>query len=174
MKEVRLAGREDAVLIALLGRITFTEAFGHLFNDAMDLKEYLNTIFAVEKIQQSLAKENNIYWIAFVDQLPVGYAKLKLESLSIFIPAGSVSQLQKIYVLQDFLPMKIGKELQDRLLHKATDYGSEEIWLSVYKGNDRAIAFYNKNDFKVVGTHQYRIGKETFDFMAMSKKLGYP
>ena len=31
--EIRLAKKEDAQCIALLGRITFTETFGHFFRD---------------------------------------------------------------------------------------------------------------------------------------------
>lgn len=171
MEQIRLATIKDATSIALLGRVTFTEAFGHLFNDVQDLRNYLNTTFAVEKIEQSIEKENNVYWIAFVDKLPVGYAKLKLKSPSDFVTSGFISQLQKIYVLQDFLSMKIGKHLQYELLKRAKQEGSKHIWLSVYKGNQRAISFYERNNFTPVGKHQFRIGKQTFDFMAMSKAL---
>ncbi len=171
MMEIRLVHKEDAPSIALLGRITFSETFGNLFSDREGLQNYLNTIFAVDKIEQSIQKENNVYWIAFVDRLPVGYAKLKLQSPSPFVPSDRVGQLQKIYVLKDFLSMKIGKRLQDVLLEKARTEGCEHIWLSVYKDNQRAIRFYEKNDFKTVGEHQFSIGKDSFDFLAMSKLL---
>ena len=42
-----------------------------------------------------LRKPNNIFWIAFVNRLPVGYAKLKLYSNSEFIESKDVCQLQK-------------------------------------------------------------------------------
>ena len=171
MEEIRLAKTEDAESIAELGSVTFTQAFGHIFSDPKDLTRYLEATFAVEKIQQSLQKENNVYWIAFVDQLPVGYAKLKVKSPCSFIPSENISQLQKIYVLQDYLSMKIGKRLQDFLLEWARRSGSESIWLSVYRENHRAIAFYERNNFKTIGQHQFRIGKETFDFIAMAKTL---
>jgi hypothetical protein len=38
-----------------------------------------------------------------VDNLPVGYAKLKLHSPTAQFGRPDVAQLQKIYVLQDFL-----------------------------------------------------------------------
>ena len=31
--EIKIAKKEDAAVIALLGRVTFTETFGDLFND---------------------------------------------------------------------------------------------------------------------------------------------
>ena len=78
--EIRLAKKEDAQLIALLGRITFTETFGHFFRDQKDLIDYYNLTFSVQKIEDGIKKPNNIFWIAFVNRLPVGYAKLKIYS----------------------------------------------------------------------------------------------
>ena len=42
--EIRLAKKEEAQFIALLGRITFIETFGHLFRDQKDLVDYYNLI----------------------------------------------------------------------------------------------------------------------------------
>ena len=161
----------DAAFIALLGRITFGETFGHLFRDKKDLLVYYDRTFSISKIEKSLTKPNNIYWLAFVDQRPVGYAKLKLNSPSPFIDSKQVCQLQKIYVLRDFHSKKIGFEMQDKLLHKAAELDFEHIWLSVLESNERAISFYKKAGFVITGHHDFHIGKEHFDFIAMIKRL---
>tara|TARA_R110001583_G_scaffold412_2_gene3832 strand:+ start:75062 stop:75598 length:537 start_codon:yes stop_codon:yes gene_type:complete len=169
--EIRIATKNDAGYIALLGRITFTETFGHLFRNEQDLLNYYNSTFSVDKIENSFSKPNNVYWIAFVDRLAVGYAKLKLNSQSEFISDSNVCQLQKIYVLKNFLSMKIGFELQNLLLKKAKENGFRKIWLSVLNSNERAINFYIKNKFSEIGNHNFQIGKEHFEFIAMSKQL---
>ena len=169
--EIRLAKKEDAQCIALLGRITFTETFGHFFRDQKDLIDYYNSTFSVQKIEDGIKKPNNIFWIAFINRLPVGYAKLKLYSNSEFIESKDVCQLQKIYVLKDFLSMKIGFELQDHLLKKAKELNFKKVWLSVLNSNERAINFYKKNGFEKIGNHDFQIGKENFEFMAMKKNL---
>ena len=169
--EIRLAKKEDAQFIALLGRITFTETFGHFFRDKQDLLDYYNSTFSVHKIKNGIDKPNNIFWIAFVNQLPVGYAKLKLNSKSEFIELKNVCQLQKIYVLKNFLSMKIGFELQNLLLKKAKELEFKQIWLSVLNSNERAIGFYKKNGFEKIGNHDFQIGKENFEFIAMNKEL---
>lgn len=120
---IKLANQADAQFIALLSRITFSETFRHLFTDQKDLTNYLEHTFSVQKIQSSIIQPHNVYWIAFVNQLPVGYAKLKLDSKSEFIATVKVCQLQKIYVLKDFLSLKIGTELQSHLLIKAYELG---------------------------------------------------
>ncbi|MCV6630105.1 MAG: GNAT family N-acetyltransferase [Flavobacteriaceae bacterium] len=169
--EIRLASLEDASHIALLGRITFEETFGHHFKDRQDLLDYFDRTFSVSKIQKSIAKPNTVFWLALVDDLPVGYAKLKLHSPCEGVAKNAQCQLQKIYVLKDFLSMKIGLSLQNQLLEKARELAFENIWLSVLHSNHRAISFYQKNGFKQIGTHQYSIGKEDFDFWYMAKKL---
>lgn len=169
--EIRIAKKEDAVQIAVLGKVTFTETFGHLFRDPQDLLDYYKATFSENKIEKSFSKSNNLYWIAFADRLPVGYAKLKLNSPSEFNTNQNSCQLQKLYVLKDFLSMKIGFQLQNQLLEKATLYGCKFIWLSVLNENTRAINFYIKNGFVEIGTHDFDIGKENFHFTAMFKPL---
>ncbi len=169
--ETRLATVSDAQFIALLGRVTFAETFGHLFRDPEDLKEYFNRTFSVAKIEKSISQSTNKFWITFVDKLPVAYAKLKLDSPSDFIKQAKVCQLQKIYVLRDFLSLKIGYQLQTLLLEEATAGGFEKIWLSVLVENERAVSFYKKNNFVEVGKHDFQIGKEHFNFLAMARDL---
>lgn len=169
--ETRQANKNDAKFIALLGRVTFTETFGHLFRDKRDLLNYYDSTFSVEKIEKSIEKSSNIFWITFVNRLPVGYAKLKLNSKSEFIDSENTCQLQKIYVLKDFLSMKIGFELQNLLIKKAKELRFEKIWLSVLDSNERAINFYRKIGFENIGNHDFQIGKENFEFIAMCKKL---
>ena len=94
--EIRLAKKEDAKFIALLGRTTFTETFGHFFRDQKDLIDYYNLTFSVQKIEDGIKKPNNIFWIAFVNRLPVGYAKLKLNSNSEFIESKDVCQTENL------------------------------------------------------------------------------
>lgn len=161
----------DAEIVSQLAITTFDETFGYLFNDRQVLLDYFERTFSQEKMRDSIQKENNVFWLVFVDGKPVAYAKLKLNSQSKFVHANKVSQLQKIYVLKEFWSMKIGLKLQRALLQRAEDYGSEQIWLSVFIENKRAINFYLKNDFTEVGAHQFQIGKYSFDFIAMRKVL---
>ena len=169
--EIRKATSKDAITIALLGRVTFDQTFGHLFHIKQDLLNYLNKTFAVEKIRKGLSKENNRFWIAIVDELPVGYAKLKLESPSEFIDSDKVCQLQKIYVLQNFLNLKIGHLLQKEVIEEASALNFDNIWLSVLDRNERAIKFYQKNDFHKIGEHDFMIGSQWFHFLVMTQAL---
>ena len=169
MIEIRVATYDQAEVISKLGSNTFTETFGMLFTDPRDVVEYCERTFSIEKIAASLTSKNNIFWVAYVNELPVGYAKLKLNSTSGFIDSTNICQLQKIYVLAEFHSMQIGRSLQDAVLRKAQSLQNEVIWLSVYDNNLKAITFYKKNGFESVGKHTFTIGKDTFNFQVMRK-----
>ncbi|WP_336962779.1 N-acetyltransferase [Chryseobacterium contaminans] len=170
MIQIRTATPEDAQHIALLGRITFTETFSEHFRDPQDLFDYFERTFNVAKIRNSIHNPNNKFWITFWNELPIGYAKLKVHSPTEFIDSSAGSQLQKIYVLKEFLDKKAGKALMDELMTSFENSDQQYLWLSVLNSNERALQFYDKNGFSKVGEHQFSIGKEDFDFFALSKQ----
>ncbi len=168
---IRKANLEDAAYISLLGRITFSETFGHLFLNKDELETYLQTTFGVEKIRSSLQKENNVFWLALADDLPVGYAKLKKYSPLEQLDPQQVAQLQKIYVLKDFLDKKVGIVLYEALLEETLALQKNHLWLTVLHTNSRAIHFYEKNGFKKHQKHLFTIGSQPFEFELMLKNM---
>lgn len=167
--EIRRAAPEDAATIALLGRVTFTETFGHLFADCPhDRQTYLSITFGVAKIEESLCKPQNFYWLAFTDRLPVGYAKLKHPSPARGMP--NAAQLQKIYVLHDQLGAGLGSSLLTGTLREAQQR-APTIWLDMLRENTRAVRFYQKHGFVSIGQDTYTIGSQTFEFDLMAKEL---
>jgi ribosomal protein S18 acetylase RimI-like enzyme len=166
---IRQGAPSDAPTLALLGRITFRETFGDLFRDhPSDLRAYLDATFATAKIAQSLDKPVNRYWLAGVDGLPVGYAKLKHPSPPPGQPHVDAAQLQKIYVLQDFVAHRIGLALMRAVL-AATEDRAPLLWLGVLRENGRAIGFYRRNGFSAIGDDTYAIGAQRFHFHLMAR-----
>lgn len=168
---IRKATAADAEIVALLAQITFDETFGHMFRDRHDMINYFNHTFSVAKIRSSITKENNVFWLAFADELPVGYAKLKLYSPIEKVADKNCAQLQKIYLRKDYLNQQIGEKLQRAMFDEAIELGKKTIWLSVLKTNYRAFQFYHKHHFKIVGEHLFSVGQETFDFYILEKLL---
>lgn len=170
---IRLAKSDDAEIVSILGRITFSETFGNLFDEFKDeLFDYLNTTFSVEKIRKSLNKSSNKYWIVIVDGLPVGYAKLKYPSDTELLPGADVAQLQKIYVLRDHLAMGLGFPLLKAVREHAVHVGARSMWLAVLSENVRAIRFYKKHHFDTFGRDTFTIGSQTFEFDLLGASVG--
>ena len=162
----------DTLIIALLGRVTFTESHERFIVDKKELKAYLTKAFDVDKIREELQDTDNFFWLAFLDGFPVGYAKLVINSNTKFLTADKVCRLERIYVLNDFLHLKIGSQLQDLVFKKATDLNFNWVWLTVYIKNFTAINFYIKNKYKDAGIIDFSIGNDTYDNTVFVKQLG--
>lgn len=171
MINIRIAMSDDAVIIALLGRITYVESHGEFIDNKTDLLNYNNEAFSVTKIKNDLKNPNNIFHIVYDDELPIGYAKLVLDATNNHIVSKNVCRLERIYILNDFIPKKIGPQLMNLIFKKATELKYDNMWLTVYIKNNRAISFYQKNEFKNVGSYNFQVGEKVYENIVFSKKL---
>jgi ribosomal protein S18 acetylase RimI-like enzyme len=151
----------------LLGRITFAEAFGSFW--AEHLPDYLEKTFSVEKIRSSLSKENNVFFLAFADGLPVGYAKLKKYSPYEKLADKSPAQLQKIYLLPDFIGQRIGEKLQNALFDEVIANRIKTLWLAVWDENPPGIRFYERHGFRKETKYYFEFQGKRADFEVMVK-----
>lgn len=166
--EIRRADRNEANVVALLGRLTFRETFNHLFEHHQnDLQEYLDRTFSVAKIESSIDKARNSYWIASLDGLPIGYAKLKWPSESALVGEVKAAQLQKIYVLAEFASRGAGRVLMRTIENEVARLSPGALWLNVLTANRRAILFYEGQGWARIGFARFAIGAQTFDFLTM-------
>lgn len=171
--KIQKVGLESAAIIALLGRITTKDAFNYLFlNHQSDFETYLNNSFSVANIKAWMQDDNYIFWLAFANDLPVGYAKIRLNYGFEKDHEVNIAQLDKIYIHQDFLSNNIGQNLLDAIENDMKTYGIKRLWLSVLDENIAAIRFYNRNKFNYIKYFNPAIGRQVFTFNVMMKKLG--
>ncbi len=171
MVEIKKIKKADAALLALLGRLTWAESHGHYIEDKEDLSKYLKANFSVAKTKQDLENPNNLFYIIYVDELPVGYAKLILNATNENIATQNTSRLERIFILNDFISLKIGKQLLTFVEEQAKVLQLATMWLSVYIKNNRAIRFYEKNEFENVGALNFIVNGKSYENIVFSKKL---
>lgn len=161
----------DTEVIALLGRITYTESHGHFIDDENDLLAYCDNAFSIKKITEELESKNNLFHIVYVDDLPVGFSKVVLNQRFENKTEKNSSRLEKIYILNQFLPMKIGHPFLDFIIDKVKEKKATTIWLSVYIKNERGIRFYNRNQFNKIGELTFNVNGKEYDNYVLSKKI---
>jgi ribosomal protein S18 acetylase RimI-like enzyme len=169
--EIIKARADHAPAISYAGRNAFRDAFAHLFNNRSELEEYLDYTYAVDKIASSINKENNVYFLANVDGLPAGFAKLKKHSLNDQIESFVQAELQKLYVLKQYHGKGVGEALMQSVINLIGSFEPECLWLDTHISNERAIRFYERHGFKKSGTHQFTIGTQTFEYYVMVKPV---
>jgi ribosomal protein S18 acetylase RimI-like enzyme len=175
-KHVRIVKADDsfAEAISSIGKKSFPYAFGHLFNDKKELSDYLEMTFNPAKIIRSLAKENDVFFVALINDAPAGFAKVKKFSLNDQIESVSQMEFQKLYVLPEYHGIGAGSALIDEVLKLANEIYPDYIWLNTHIKNEKAIRFYEKRGFNKTTKYYFTIGTQTFEYYLMSQLIAVP
>jgi ribosomal protein S18 acetylase RimI-like enzyme len=162
------ASPSDAVVISSIGRQSFRDAFGQLFDQERTLQEYLDYTYDVDKIAKSIGKENNVFFFLILKKVAVFFGKVKKYSLNEQIDSVAQMELQKIYVLSYYHGSGVGAALMQAVLELAQEIQPDILWLDTHLNNERAIRFYEKYGFRKTGKHHFTIGTQTFEYHLMS------
>jgi ribosomal protein S18 acetylase RimI-like enzyme len=171
MIRIEKAKQEDVVTLAQLGRLTWDESHGQYIEDKDELIKYLDENFSVSKTKQDVDNPENLFYFIYVDDLLAGYAKLILNATNESVVSGKNGRLERIFILNDFIPLKIGQQLLAFVEEKAKVLKIDTIWLTVYIKNKRAIRFYEKNKFENVGALNFVVSGKEYENIVFSKKV---
>ena len=170
--QIRQATINDAKALTDLAYTTFWDAFAHHPKNAPDdLNHYMRQAFSLEQTIKELAEKNSIFLIAELDGEAAGYAKLIINNIEEGINAERPVELNRLYAHQQFLGKGIGQALMDACFDRARVHDHDVMWLGVWEFNPRAQRFYEKNGFRVVGSHVFQLGEDPQTDLLMQKEL---
>ena len=169
---IRQATVDDAKVLTDLAYTTFWDAFAHHPKNAPDdLNHYMRQAFSHDQIAAELEDEKCIFLIAEIEGEPAGYAKLINDAIEPGITAERPVELNRLYSHQQFLGKGIGQALMDASLERAKQENRDVMWLGVWEYNPRAQRFYEKNSFRVVGSHVFQLGEDAQTDLLMQKEI---
>jgi ribosomal protein S18 acetylase RimI-like enzyme len=170
MITIKTATQNDAEIIAAISSKTFYDAFGAK-NTAADMQKHLEEFYSISKMEEELADENNIFYLAYENESLVGYAKMceaiKEESKGLELPI----EIERIYAVKGSIGKGIGKALMQKCIDTAMEKDRKTIWLGVWEQNLSAINFYTKGGFIKFGTHIFMVGDDPQTDWLMKKQL---
>ncbi len=167
---IRTANKDDAALIADLSRQTFYETFAAQ-NTKSDMEKFIAEQFSRELLMEQVSEPGNIFLIAFVDDQPAGYARLKDSENPATLGNADALEISRIYVTNTAIGTGIGKALMQECIRVAIKRNKEMIWLGVWEHNTRAISFYEKFGFSKFATHVFLLGNDPQTDWLMKKDL---
>jgi len=168
---IRRAVPEDAVYLARIGREAFAAAFGEQ-NTAENMDAYLAESFSEQKQAVEIAEEGSIFLIAETEGKTMGYARLLSSMAPTCITGAKPVELVRFYLLPQWIGQGLAGPLMQACLDTARGGGYDVIWLGVWQENPRAIRFYQKWGFTIVGTHTFQLGGDTQHDWLMAQSLG--
>jgi len=146
----------DALHVASIGRVAWVEAHGPSAAPN-DIKQYVDQKYSDAAILLELQKPSNFYHLIFSGEKLAGFSNLILDASDPQITAQNVAELDRLYLLREFYDQRIGWETLCFNISLAKEHGQSGLWLYVWTGNDRAIAFYSRAGFQIVGSHDFKI-----------------
>lgn len=152
------ATTKDYKTIANIGKISVEEAHRESCS-AADLNEFIETNYNVDAIKSELSDTNNIYHIITFNEKPAGFSKLILNAAHASINEKNVTKLDRIYLLKEYHDLKLGFELMKFNIEFSKQHHQSGMWLFTWTGNKRAINFYLKTGFTIIGNHDFKVTK---------------
>ncbi len=167
---IKIASAANMAAIRALSIITFTDAFGAA-NNQQDIDQYIAKEMAEDLLTAELVDTGNIFFLAYKEDVPVGFAKLRTTFNVDAPPQTHAAEIQRLYVLQAYQGQKIGDELMKRCILHARELGYDTVWLGVWEHNPRAIKFYERLGFIRYGSHPFLVGSDLQTDLLFSLKF---
>lgn len=169
---VRNAKHDDLDSLVDLAARSFRDAFASE-NAKHDIDAYIDSAFTIGKFKAEFSTANNCFLVANSgsSDKPLGYAKLRVNSRTSSVAGDSCVELERLYADSTVTGEGIGAALMRECVRRAKKIGCDTIWLGVWERNARAIRFYERHGFNVVGEHEFTLGSDIQNDLIMCKSL---
>jgi ribosomal protein S18 acetylase RimI-like enzyme len=155
--QIRSAQLCDASRVAILAAQVWLDTYA---TDGItdEIAQYVLSELTVEKFSASLGEPETSLLVAEYGQCLVGFAAIKFGASCPSV-AGSLVELQTLYVQEHFIGHGIGRSLLQAAEASARERSASQLWLTVNAKNARAIAFYARQRYSKVGTTYFVLGE---------------
>ena len=168
--KIHQAGIDELEELQQISRTTFTETFS-VHNSEENMRNYLRDNLSLEKLGEELNNPESSFYFAEMKDQVIGYLKLNVGAAQNEWKENTGLEIERIYVLKEYHGLTIGQLLFEKAISIATSMKMQYVWLGVWEKNERAIAFYTKNGFKVVDQHLFKLGDDVQTDYLMKRTL---
>lgn len=167
---LKKAQAADLTRLQKISKQTFFEAFSQT-NSQEHMENYSEAAFSLEKLSEELNNPKSDFYLAELENRTIGYLKLNFGEAQTDVKDERAVEIERIYVLQEFVGKKIGQLLFEKAQEIARSKNAEYIWLGVWEKNSRALSFYKKNGFVEFGKHLFNLGGDEQTDLMMKLEL---
>ena len=169
--DIRYAVQGDVAVLVDLAASTLRETYSSS-HDPDQVEQHIASNVSQFKIQEEIEVATVRTLVAFVTGQPVGYATLRVEAAPPCVRAQLPIELARLYLRKKDIGKGRGSHLMQSCIDEGVKLGRDMIWLSVWNGNDRAVRFYEKWNFRCVGTHRFIFGGKPYEDFVMVRPIG--
>lgn len=169
---LRIATPADARTLARAATALFVDTFGAA-NRPEDMDTYVASAFSEGHQRAELSDVDSRVWLATIGEDVVGYAHVRRSPAPSGISGARTRAIEiaRIYAGRRWHGHGLGAALMEACVATAKEWGGDVLWLGVWERNPRAIAFYEKHGFQVVGDQPFLLGTDLQRDLVMARRL---
>ena len=167
---LRRASPADAAPLATFAALAFADTFGAQ-NRPEDMAAYMAEAFGESVQRAELMDPQCTVFLAERDGDIVGYATLRDGPPPSCVHDTSTIEIARLYAARPWIGAGIGALLMQRCLVEAASRGRRTIWLGVWERNVRAIGFYQRWHFAIVGSQPFQLGIDRQNDRVMARRV---
>jgi ribosomal protein S18 acetylase RimI-like enzyme len=167
---LRRAVPEDAPALAVFAERTFRDAFAAR-NSPESMDAHCARAFGTEIQAREIEDPWLVTMLSEDAGRPVGFSQLRLSNASPSVAAHRPAELSRIYVSAEWQGRGVAQELMRQAFADAAAAGCDVLWLGVWEHNAKAIAFYRKLGFEVLGEHAFMLGPDRQRDLVMARRV---
>lgn len=156
---IRIGAATDAAALAELAARTFRETFV-ADNRPEDMALHIANAYGTSQQHTELVDPNIATLLVEIDDQLAGYAQLRSGVPPNCVTGEKPIELWRFYIAQPWHGRGVAQTLMQRVESEAYERGARTLWLGVWERNERAKAFYHKNGFVDVGSHEFMVGTD--------------
>jgi ribosomal protein S18 acetylase RimI-like enzyme len=167
---IREATEGDAADLAQLAERTFRDTFAGS-NRAEDIDVHCRNTYGANIQALEIKDPRRTTLLCHAGDRLIGYGQLRWSDAPACVVASTSVEIQRLYVDVPWHGKGASHALMASLLKRAIVGGADVAWLGVWEKNPRAISFYEKSGFAVVGEHVFTLGNDPQRDLVLTKRL---
>jgi ribosomal protein S18 acetylase RimI-like enzyme len=153
---IQRAAPRDIRVVTEIGVKSFWESHGKSA-PAEDIEAYVSKQYDAGQVLGELTDQENIFHIVYYKGRAAGLSKMIFNQPHPLVTPPAVTKLERLYLVKEFYGLKLGQALFDFIKSLSEKEGQAGMWLFTWVENLRAVSFYKKNGFEIVGSAGFRI-----------------
>lgn len=166
----RAANVTDVIKLSILLKQVYIRTYG-IDGVSDEFANFIVRQFSIEKLETKMQQYPGNFIVAVYKNNLVGVAEIEFEKQC---PLNHIvaPELSKLYILEWFCGKGIGYRLLAEAEKVVRATGMREMWLWVLESNERAITFYERQNYTCIGHASFKMEVNTYENKVMRKRFG--
>lgn len=165
----RKANLTDVIKLSILFKQVYIQTYG-IEGVSDEFANFISQQFSIERLRDLITDHPDAVIVAEYKENLVGVVEIAFEK-KCPVNNSVAPELNKLYILEWFCGKGIGYHLLAAAEKVVRSKGINQIWLWVLASNERAVSFYERQQFKWIGNASFQMEKNSYDNKVMIKYL---